>query len=154
MYVSLTCSAGSLPAVLDVAGDLYAPTWFRRLAATDISPGALSQSGLPETYDVILMSGNVPSFPAPDELRETFAQIAGPLDAGGIFVIGTISAVGGGPADQDVAAAATDLTLSNRFSDWHLSPFRDDSPWSDRVCSKTGTRDFTGTQDGIFILPS
>lgn len=140
------------PEVLEVARDLYDPSWFRRMAAVDIEPGTLPLNGLPGAYDVVLMSGNVPSFLSANELRKTFRQVAELLEAGGIFVVGTTTAIQGGPMDQDKAAAGSGLTLSHRFSDWHLSPFHAGSPWSVSVFSAPGSRNLAEVPDGMFVL--
>lgn len=71
------------PEVLEVAADLYQAAWFRRMAAAEISPAALALGGLPESYDVVLMSGNVPSFLAQDELADTFGVVSGLLEPAG-----------------------------------------------------------------------
>lgn len=140
------------PEVLIVAEELYESSWFRNMAASDISPATLALAGLPETYDLILMSGNVPSFFSDDELAETFLQVEKLLKPSGIFVIGTTTAIQGGPVHQSRAAAATKLALTHRYADWHLSPFTSDSPWSVSVYSAAGSRDFSGGPDGMFIL--
>jgi SAM-dependent methyltransferase len=140
------------PDVLEVAEAFYGPSWFRKMAATDISPVALALSGLPESYDAVLMSGNVPSFLSQAELEETFSLAAGLLEPGGTLVVGTTTAIQGGPVDQDRAAAATDLALTHRYSDWHLGHFRQGSPWSVSVFAVPGSRDIASVPDGKFIL--
>lgn len=140
------------PEVLEVARDLYDSSWFRQIAAIDIAAETLQFNGLPQTYDVVVMSGNVPSFLSATELRKTFAQVAKLLEPAGILIIGTTTAIQGGPADQDKAAAESGLTLTHRFSDWHLKPFHAESPWSVSVFAATGFREFTDSPDGMFVL--
>ncbi|MCU1531313.1 MAG: class SAM-dependent methyltransferase [Arthrobacter sp.] len=91
-------------AVLEVAEDLFNPARFRSMAATAISPGTLASNGLPEAYDAIPMSGNVPSFLTRDEVDATFGRVARLLEPGGVFVVATTTAIQGGPAHQDRAA--------------------------------------------------
>ncbi|MBW4095356.1 MAG: class I SAM-dependent methyltransferase, partial [Acidobacteria bacterium] len=140
------------PEILDVARDLYDPSWFRRMAAVDITTDNLDLNGLPETYDVVLMSGNVAAFLSTNDLRRTFDLVAAMLEPGGIFVVGTTTAIHGGPADQDNTAARSGLTLTHRFADWHLGPSYAESPWSVSVFSASGSRDFAEFPDGIFVL--
>lgn len=140
------------PEVLNVAEELYDPAWFRRMAAHDIAPGTLTHNNLPLSYDVVLMSGNVPSFLSSDELSETFSRVAKLLVAGGLFVLGTTTAIRGGPEDQDNAASALGLILTHRFSDWHLSAFHPESPWSVSIFAANGTRKMDQVPDGIFVL--
>ncbi|MGP5195754.1 class I SAM-dependent methyltransferase [Arthrobacter rhombi] len=140
------------PLVLDVAAELYEPSWFRPLGALDISPSRLVRQGLPGSYDVVLMSGNVPAFLSEEELEEAFRHVVTLLNPGGTLVIGTTSAIRGGPGEQDRAAASAGLELLQRFADWHLGPFDADSPWSVSVFLAPGTQDSPRGPDGVFIL--
>lgn len=45
-----------------------------------------------------------------------------------------------------------DLALTHRYSDWHLSRFRQESLWSVSVFTAPGSRDVTDVPDGRFIL--
>lgn len=136
--------------VLEVAADLYNPSWFRDLSASDISPTALDEHALPPSYDLILMSGNVPAFlPA---LESSFMRVLEILRPGGIFVVGTSTQARGGPRDQESAYVAAGLRLQHRFSDWHLGEFAPDSPWSVSVFSRPGTGPKPDSPDGMFIL--
>src|SRR5450830_494155 len=58
--------------VLAVELDMLEPAWFRLLGAGDISSATLGGQGLPGSYDLILMSGNVPAFLNDEELASTF----------------------------------------------------------------------------------
>jgi hypothetical protein len=110
-------------AVLEVAEDLFNPARFRSMAAAAISPGTLASNGLPEAYDAIPMSGNVPSFLTRDEVDATFGRVARLLEPGGDFVVATTTAIQGGPADQD--RAATRAGLAGPVPGWvmpHGSP--------------------------------
>ncbi|MGC0270367.1 class I SAM-dependent methyltransferase [Glutamicibacter soli] len=138
--------------VLEVAEDLYEPSWFRQMAATEATPEKLAMNGLPQRYDVVLMSGNVPAFLTANDLRTTFEQVGELLEPGGIVIVGTTTAIQGGPVDQDNAVVGSAMTLSHRFSDWHLTPFLAESPWSVSVFSANRLREFTEAPDGIFIL--
>ncbi len=140
------------PAVLDVAVELYDPSWFRSLGALDIAPSHLARQGLPVFYDVILMSGNVPAFLSGDELEEVFGHVVTLLNPGGKLVVGTTTAIRGGPGDQDRTAASAGLKLVQRYADWHLGPFDAESPWSVGVFSAPGTPEPADGPDGIFIL--
>ena len=140
------------PEILDVARDLYDPSWFRRMAAVAITTENLALNGLPVTYDVVLISGNVAAFLSANDFQKTFDHVAALLESGGIFVVGTTTAIQGGPTDQDNTAARSGLSLTHRFADWHLSPFNAESPWSVSIFSARGSRDFDEVPDGIFVL--
>ncbi|MCC9204995.1 class I SAM-dependent methyltransferase [Arthrobacter sp. zg-Y769] len=139
-------------AVLDVAADIFDRGWYRRLPVEELSDERLCHEGLPDRYEVILMSGNVPAFLSNEALQEAFRSVCGFLVDGGLFVVGTTVEARGGPKTQDAAAGFAGLPLLNRFSDWHLGAFDKDSGWSVSVYAKPGALN-TGTgPDGIFIL--
>ena len=138
--------------VLTVARELFHPAWFRQMRAEAVSAAALRTQGLPVAYDVVLMSGNVPAFLSDDDLPAIFNRVSSILNPGGCLIIGTSSKARGGPTQQDVAAGGSGLTLTHRFSDWHLSPFSEDSPWSVSVYSSAGQRRTADGPDGMFVL--
>lgn len=138
--------------VLDVAEDLFDPTWYRRLGAQHLSRTVLAASGLPVAFEGLLMAGNVPAFLKPDELHAAFESAAELLVPGGYLVTGTSTESRGGPWDQDEASRSSGLTLHQRFSDWHLEPFRRES-WCVSVYVAPGSRAVADGPDGIFVLP-
>ena len=92
------------PEVLDVALDNFDSDWFRELGVEGRSRHRLAEFGIPNSYDVVFMAGNVPAF-LPDEiLRHASIQVRALLKTGGLFVVGTSSHVRGSPVDQAVAA--------------------------------------------------
>jgi len=140
------------PEVLTVARDNFCPDWFRSLGVEGVTPQRLAELGIPHSYDLILMAGNVPAFLPVGSLRHTFAQVRELLKDGGLFVIGTSSHARGGPIEQDEAANATGFELIQRFSDWHLGRFTSDSLWSVSVFAAPGESVNRESPDGIFIL--
>ena len=89
-------------------------------------------------HDAILMTGNVAAFLSSEELESVMCSVALLLNDGGILVIGTTTASRGGPRDQDRIAESVDLKLLHRYSDWHLTPWSRNSPWT--VCNAWGRR--------------
>ncbi|WP_233206083.1 bifunctional 2-polyprenyl-6-hydroxyphenol methylase/3-demethylubiquinol 3-O-methyltransferase UbiG [Cryobacterium sp. N19] len=141
------------PEVLGVALDNFDSDWLRELDVEELSPERLAGLGIPDTYDVVLMAGNVPAFLSGDALRQAFAQVSALLKPGGIFVVGTSShSLGGGPHDQDEAVGTSGLGLMHRFSDWHLGHYSSDSAWSVSLYTAPGESTRSETPDGIFIL--
>ncbi len=140
------------PEVLGVALDYFDSDWFRELGVGGLAPERLAGLGIPDTYDVILITGNVPAFFSGEALRQAFAQVSALLKPGGIFVVGTSSHSRGGPQDQDEAVGRTALGLMHRFSDWHLGQYSRDSAWSVSVYAALGESSWPETPDGIFIL--
>lgn len=139
-------------AVLDVAEDIFDRGWYRQLAVEQLAHERLRAEGLPDRYEVILMSGNVPAFLSEETLKDAFMKVSELLVDGGLLVVGTTVATRGGPKDQDTAARLAGLMFLNRFSDWHLSSFKEDSAWSVSVHAKPGALNAHTGPDGIFIL--
>lgn len=142
------------PQVLEVAAELFDGTWFRQLSANQLESASLRSHGLPEQYDAILLAGNVPAFIPREQLRGIFSLADQVLSSSGVLIIGTTSHTKGGSADQDELRQGTSLQLMQRFSDWHLSPYQSDSPWSVGVYAHIKQRSGFPSPDGIFVLPS
>ena len=140
------------PVVLKIATDRFPPAWFRDLGAEQVSPETLREAGLPAAYDLVLMAGNLPAFLADAARAAVLAQIVAVLKPGGFLVVGTTVHAPGGPQDLDGAAAAAGLLLKQRFADWHLTRYRDDSRWSVSVFQASGAAAAAPGPDGIFIL--
>ncbi|MHA7272633.1 methyltransferase domain-containing protein [Arthrobacter sp. TMT4-20] len=138
--------------VLDVAGDVFDRGWYRQLAVEELSDERLCVEGLPDRHEVILMSGNVPAFLSDEILKDAFRKVSELLVDGGLFVVGTTVAARGGPKSQDAVAGLVGLRFLNRFSDWHLGSFDQDSAWSVSVYAKPGALNTAAGPDGIFIL--
>lgn len=139
-------------AVLRTAHELYEPSWFRRLGASEITFGHLAGLGLPTTYDAILLAGNVPAFLSETDFAASMAQFENHLSDNGVLIIGTTTAMRGGPTDQDLAVHGTGLILTHRYSDWHLGSFDEESPWSVSIFGRSCKRQFSESPDGNFIL--
>ena len=138
--------------ILDVALANFNSEWFRELSVQNLSKDKLAEMGTPSSYDIILMTGNVPAFLPNESLLHAFAQVRALLEPGGLFVVGTSSMVRGGPVDQDTAAEIAGLTLMHRFSDWHLGHYCADSSWSVSVFAAPGEPTRFEAPDGIFVL--
>lgn len=140
------------PDVLDVALDNFDSDWFRELGVEGLSRQRLAELGIPNSYDLVFMAGNVPAFLTDEGLRHAFTEVRALLKPGGLFVVGTSSHVRGGPVDQDVAAHSAGLAFRQRFSDWHLGQYSRDSAWSVTVFVAPGESTGFDVPDGIFIL--
>ena len=115
------------PEVLQVARELFDSVWFRQISAEDLSPETMAAYQLPTVFDLILMSGNVPTFLTRAELSRAFAAIDELLAPGGHLLVGTTTHRRGGPVDLDHCAVGTSLRLEHRYGDWHLGVFNSDS---------------------------
>lgn len=141
------------PEVLQVARELFDSVWFRQISAEDLSPETMAAYQLPTVFDLILMSGNVPTFLTRAELSRAFAAIDELLAPGGHLLVGTTTHRRGGSVDLDHCAAGTSLRLEHRYGDWHLGAFDSDSPWSVSIYSAPGARRTSEGPDGIHVLP-
>jgi SAM-dependent methyltransferase len=142
------------PEVLRITAEFCDDSWFRQLSAADFSPETLADNQLPTRFDVVLISGNVPAFLTESGLAHVFTVTSSVLNPGGRLVVGTTTHHRGGPTDLDRCAAATSLSLEQRYSDWHLSAFDPDSSWSVSVFNARGPRRPTEGPDGIHVLPT
>lgn len=139
-------------AVLEVAHELYEPSWYRKISATEINTETLNLAGFPQRFELILMSGNVPFFLTEPELDGLLERIKLMLVPGGQLVIGTTTAVRGGPQEQDRYAQAAGLTLKHRYANWHLEEFLTASPFSVSIFYSPGQKAPILGPDGIFVL--
>lgn len=65
------------PEVLHVSTELFNPAWFRQMSAESLSPETLADHRLPKSFDLILMSGNVPAFLTRADLSTTITAAEG-----------------------------------------------------------------------------
>lgn len=140
-------------AVLRVARELFEAEWYRHGTIEGVSRHALQREGWPDRFEVILLAGNVPAFLSPDGLRGAFLSASELLVPGGFLVVGTTTAVRGGPGDQDQAARRVGLVPIGRFSDWHLGRFTEEAAWSVSVYASPGELPAEDGPGGIFVLP-
>ena len=128
------------------------PDWFREPGVKELSGQRFAELGIPNSYDVVLMAGNVPAFLTDEGSRHAFTEVRALLKPGGFFAVGTSSHVRGSPVDQDLAAERVGLAFRQRFSDWHLGQYFSDSAWSVTVFVAPGEATGFDIPDGIFIL--
>lgn len=109
------------------------PVWL----VGDLALLDLTADGVTDSFDAVVLAGDVMSFIAPGSEPDVLAALARHLRAGGLLVAGfhpaTCSLV-----TFDSAAAAAGLRLRNRFRSWTLDPWPGDD--SDR-----GTPDYCVT---------
>ncbi|GAA1409535.1 hypothetical protein AUR04nite_24210 [Glutamicibacter uratoxydans] len=142
------------PELFLAATALHDASWFRQINAGALFDPKLSEAGLPERFDVVLASGNVPEFLTETELQIVFDFARQRLTNFGSLVIGTSSAAPHGTAYLDELAQSHGLHVQQRFSDWHLNPFTPESPWSVSVYTVKNLRGPFEAPDGIFVLPA
>lgn len=93
-----------------------------------LTPGGLSDAGLPAAYDVVVLVGNVIVLAAPDTERRLLATLRDLLAPGGRILVGYHPVHGHGDAREypfeefaaDVAAAG--LRVEQRFGTYDLRP--------------------------------
>lgn len=140
--------------VLQVAGELYRPSWFRNLSAAQLCAQSLAAQNLPARYEAILLAGNVPAFLSPAEYHAVFTMADELLSDSGVLVIGTSTQAAGGPADQDELVRNSALRQLQRHADWHAAAYTEQSPWSVTVYARSLRRSGFQPPDGIFVLPA
>jgi SAM-dependent methyltransferase len=86
----------------------------------------LTTVDLGQTFDTVVMAGNVMIFLEPGTESAVVGRAAAHLEAGGRLVAGFELRSGGlSLADYDAAAAAAGLTLTDRFATWEGEPWVD-----------------------------
>lgn len=86
--------------------------------------GDLAQTRLDDTYDVVVLAGNVLIFVAPGTEGDVVARCAEHLVPGGLMVAGFQVQPGGhSPAELDAHAAEVGLELVHRWSTWDKDPW-------------------------------
>jgi 2-polyprenyl-3-methyl-5-hydroxy-6-metoxy-1,4-benzoquinol methylase len=84
----------------------------------------LSQLALDETFDAVVLGGNVIVFVGPGNEREVLRRLAAHLSPGGVLVSGFQIDTGRyALADYDADAESVDFTLTSRFATWEQAPF-------------------------------
>lgn len=89
----------------------------------------LGRSGVPQSFDLIVVAGNVMVFLAEGTERAVLANLAGLLVPDGRLVTGFATDREYGVGDFDADAAALGLVAEQRFSTWHLDPWNENSSW-------------------------
>lgn len=140
------------PALFEAATSLHDASWFRQIGAGAIYSPEFSAAELPGHFDAILASGNVPEFLTNDELELVFKFSRKVLTPLGALIIGTSTHGRHGPRCLDQVAEREGLKLQQRFGDWHLNPFNDQSPWSVSIYTINDLRGPFEGPDGIFVL--
>jgi SAM-dependent methyltransferase len=86
--------------------------------------GDLSQLALNETFDLVVLAGNVIIFVGPGNERLVLERMAAHVDSGGMLVAGfQIDAGRYALADYDADAARAGFTLTSRYATWDRAPF-------------------------------
>ena len=95
-----------------------------------LTPAKLSAAGGPETFDVIVLAGNVVVYLAPDTERDVLRNLVGLLVPGGLLVTGFATDRDYTVQDLDRDTAAVGLATEHRFATWHLDPWVADADWA------------------------
>lgn len=142
------------PSLFEAAASRHNASWFRKIGADALYRPEFSAAGLPERFDAIIASGNVPEFLRSNELELVFKFARQALTTQGALIIGTSTQGRHGIQFLDRVADEQEVKLQQRFGDWHLNPFNDQSPWSVSIYTVEDSRGPFEGPDGIFVLPS
>ncbi|MDQ1522039.1 MAG: hypothetical protein QOI55_3112 [Actinomycetota bacterium] len=84
----------------------------------------LSRLALDETFDAVVLGGNVIVFVGPGNERDVLRRLAAHLSQGGILVSGFQIDLGRyALADYDADAESAGFTLTSRYATWEKAPF-------------------------------
>ena len=104
-----------------------------------LTPELLGGAGGPESFDVIVLAGNVMVYLAPGTERAVLGLLAGLLVPGGRLVTGFATDRDYTVADLDRDAATVGLAMEHRFATWHLDVWAEDSDWAVTVLRRGGS---------------
>jgi 2-polyprenyl-3-methyl-5-hydroxy-6-metoxy-1,4-benzoquinol methylase len=89
--------------------------------------GDLSELALDETFDAVVVAGNVLLYVAPGTEGSVLARIAAHVRPDGVVIVGFGLGRGYALADFDRHADLAGLILEHRFATWELRPWRADA---------------------------
>jgi len=84
---------------------------------------------LQQTFDVVLMAGNVVLFTPPGTTASLFAACARHLAIGGVLINGFQLGRGYSAEQQDADCQAAGLQLQEQYSTWQADPFEESSDY-------------------------
>jgi SAM-dependent methyltransferase len=119
-------------ALVAMAADHYPTLPVVRTDILALTPELLAEAGHPETYDLVVLVGNVIVLLAPDTERRALATLAALLADGGRILVGfhptrTHGNARDYPVDEFVAdVEAVGLRVQHRFGSYGLAPASDD----------------------------
>jgi SAM-dependent methyltransferase len=136
--------------LVGIAGDRYPGARYLAADLLTLTPELLATAGGPETFDVIVVAGNVMVYLAPGTERRVLDVLSGLLVPGGRIVTGFATDRDYTVADLDTDAAAVGLMVEHRFATWHLDPWTADADWAVTVMRRDasgGNRDLQESVD-------
>ena len=104
-----------------------------RLDLTHLTPDTLGAAGLPTSYDVIVVAGNVMVYVAPDTELMVLQQLASVLRPAGRAIVGFHTDRHYSHDDLDQAAATVGWVREHRFGTWQCDPFDPRGDWATSV---------------------
>ncbi|MEP6563018.1 MAG: class I SAM-dependent methyltransferase [Nakamurella sp.] len=113
-----------------IAADRYPGPVFLVADLLSLSPEIVVAAGGPDTFDVVVLAGNVMVYLAPGTERQVLDVLRGLLVPGGRIVLGFATGREYRVADLDRDATAIGLTWEHRFATWHLDPWFDEADWA------------------------
>jgi SAM-dependent methyltransferase len=136
--------------LVGIACDRYPGARYLAADLLTLTPELLATAGGPETFDVIVVAGNVMVYLAPGTERRVLDVLSGLLVPGGRIVTGFATDRDYTVADLDTDAAAVGLMVEHRFATWHLDPWTADADWAVTVLRRDasgGNRDLQESVD-------
>ena len=116
--------------LIAVAIERYPGPPFLAADLLTLTPGSLQAAGGPNSFDIIVLAGNVMVYLAPGTEAAVLSVLAGLLVPGGRFVTGFATDRDYTVAELDRDAAVVGLTVEHRFATWHLDPWTEDADWA------------------------
>ena len=116
--------------LVDIAVERYRDPTYLAADLLSLTSEMLSGAGGPDTFEVIVLAGNVMVYLAPGTEREVLRVLSGLLVSGGRIVTGFATDRDYTVADLDRDAAAIGMRVEHRFATWHLDPWSETADWA------------------------
>lgn len=127
------------PRLIEVAREYFPGVAYQVRDLLEVGPADLTAAGLLERVDIVVLAGNVMPCLAPGTERDVLANLLKRLADDGRLVLGFRTDREYPVVDLERHQRELGLIELHRFSDWQLSPWRDDAPWIVSMMKKQGT---------------
>lgn len=122
--------------LVGVAVDRYPAARYLVADLLTLTPELLEAAGGPETFDIVVVAGNVMVYLAAGTEREVLRVLSGQLVPGGRIVTGFATDREYTVANLDTDAEAVGLVVEHRFATWHLDPWTENADWAVTVMKR------------------
>ncbi len=127
------------PLLIEAGQNMYPGLPLAVMDLWELSPDALSATGLPPLYDLVVTAGNVMHFLADGTQARIVSRLASVLRPGGRAVFGFATGHGYTHDLLDDDATAVGWVSEHRFGTWQCDPYTADGDWGVSIYRSAGS---------------